>query len=328
MRRIAIWLVGMTLGLYGFGQQLPLHSINLDFISDYNPAAVNNAFLLLGRNVNTVSIFHRDQWANKITEGDPRTFGGNADFWIKRRHKVGASFVSDQAGAINNNQASFRWSLDLFNSGNSPLKNDDGERDRGSLHLGIGTHYRYYHLALSKIDPSDLSDPLLQENNIVDNQFFTASAGFWGHFDLIEKERKITLFGGASFHQISFRSIDNLQVLEQVSHFYFHPGFIFEVSKKPKGKSTDHFLELSSLVQIIPGAPTNTNISLRHHLCFNGAKNNIINYGFGYVKNSLQAAFFWFFRGKYGGGLSIDLFDRYTTVTSGPTMEARIFITL
>lgn len=320
MRLQNLYIILFTLVTYFplLGQQLFTHTSNQDFFQFFNPAAMNNFYLLLEQDENQLSIFVRQQEiSDNDIDGKPFTAGGIGNWWWKNKFiNSGVGFISDQAGAIGVHQLYSRIAVDL-----TGFRKKEKKRHH-SLFFGTGIHTNFFRINRTKIDELYWDDPLLVANEDITKDFSVrTSMGLYGHksFD----KWQITLFGGVSFHQLNITGRNEFELSKTFKHYFINGGIIKRFSLE---SGNQVFWEVSTLKQRIENLRPRYwyyPIFTRLHIDFNKKTDFILTTGIGFLENSIQVESMLYFTKKWSGGVVFDFWYKDTIYRSAPAIEFR-----
>jgi type IX secretion system PorP/SprF family membrane protein len=199
----------------------------------YNTINVNPAYAG-SRGVLSIFGLHRTQWVG--LEGAPVTNAFSANTPIANSNLgVGLSFVNDKIGPTVENTISADLSYTIQTS------------ETYKLSFGIKGTANLFNLDVTKLNPQDQNDPLLQN---LDNNFSpNVGAGVYFHSD--------KLYLGASvpnFFETKRYDDNSVAVYKERMNMYFIGGYVFDLSSNLKFKP-------AFLTKVVEGAPLQLDVS-------------------------------------------------------------------
>jgi type IX secretion system PorP/SprF family membrane protein len=199
----------------------------------YNTINVNPAYAG-SRGVLSFFGLHRTQWVG--LDGAPVTNAFSANTPIANSNLgVGLSFVNDKIGPTVENTISADLSYTIQTS------------ETYKLSFGIKGTANLFNLDVSKLNPQDQNDPLLQN---LDNNFSpNVGAGVYFHSD--------KLYLGASvpnFFETKRYDDNSVAVYKERMNMYFIGGYVFDLSSNLKFKP-------AFLTKVVEGAPLQLDVS-------------------------------------------------------------------
>jgi type IX secretion system PorP/SprF family membrane protein len=227
--RTRILFISMFLScIYGFSQQDAQYTQYM-----YNTINVNPAYAG-SRGVMSIFGLHRTQWVG--LDGAPTTNTFSINSPIENSNLgVGLSFVNDKIGPTVENTISADISYTIQTS------------DTYKLSFGVKGTANLFNLDVSKLNPQNQNDPLLQN---LDNDFSpNVGAGIYLHSD--------KLYLGASvpnFFQTKRYSDNDIAVYRERMNMYFIGGYVFDLSPNLKFKP-------AFLTKMVEGAPLQLDVS-------------------------------------------------------------------
>jgi type IX secretion system PorP/SprF family membrane protein len=199
----------------------------------YNTINVNPAYAG-SRGVLSIFGLHRTQWVG--LDGAPVTNAFSANTPIANSNLgVGLSFVNDKIGPTVENTISADLSYTIQTS------------ETYKLSFGIKGTANLFNLDVTKLNPQDQNDPLLQN---LDNNFSpNVGAGVYFHSD--------KLYLGASvpnFFETKRYDDNSVAVYKERMNMYFIGGYVFDLSSNLKFKP-------AFLTKVVEGAPLQLDVS-------------------------------------------------------------------
>ena len=229
------------LSISSYAQQEPMYSQYMFNMTQINPAYAGN------RATNNVTLLHRKQWVN--VDGAPNT---SALSWDNRNVGsnvgYGLQLYDDRLGI------EYTTGIQGFYSFRIPF-------EKSSLSLGLSAGVLNYRAEFTKVNPSEVSDPLFQEN--VDGWLPTMGIGA-----LYASQN---WYAGISLPALLKTKIgvNTAQITSANNHYFITGGYIFEASEIVK-------LKPSILIKAVKGAPVEFDLNL------NAWFNNMIGIGASY----------------------------------------------
>lgn len=218
----------MFTGLFSYSQQDAQYTQYM-----YNTINVNPAYAG-SRGVMSIFGLHRTQWVG--LDGAPTTNAFSINSPIENSNLgVGLSFVNDKIGPTVENTISADLSYTIQTS------------DTYKLSFGIKGTANLFNLDVSKLNPENASDPLLQNLN---NDFSpNVGAGIYLHSD--------KLYLGASvpnFFETKRYDDNSIAVYKERLNMYFIGGYVFDITPNLKFKP-------AFLTKVVEGAPLQLDVS-------------------------------------------------------------------
>jgi type IX secretion system PorP/SprF family membrane protein len=228
MRTKILYFALMLIGLVSYSQQDAQYTQYM-----YNTINVNPAYAG-SRGVLSVFYLHRTQWVG--LDGAPTTNAFSINTPIENSNLgVGLSFVNDRIGPTNENTISADLSYTINTS------------ETYKLSFGVKGTANLFNLDVTKLNPQDANDPLLQK---LDNNFSpNVGAGIYLHSD--------KLYLGASvpnFFETKRYSDNDVAVYKERLNFYFIGGYVFDLTPSLKFKP-------AVLTKLVEGAPLQLDVS-------------------------------------------------------------------
>jgi type IX secretion system PorP/SprF family membrane protein len=228
MRTKILYFALMLIGLVSYSQQDAQYTQYM-----YNTINVNPAYAG-SRGVLSVFGLHRTQWVG--LDGAPTTNAFSINTPIENSNLgVGLSFVNDRIGPTNENTISADLSYTINTS------------ETYKLSFGVKGTANLFNLDVTKLNPQDANDPLLQK---LDNNFSpNVGAGIYLHSD--------KLYLGASvpnFFETKRYSDNDVAVYKERLNFYFIGGYVFDLTPSLKFKP-------AVLTKLVEGAPLQLDVS-------------------------------------------------------------------
>lgn len=185
-RTILISLVVCFFNSICLGQPLSNNSRDYDFFGKYNPANIDNDFIIMGRMERLkVNLYYQSQWGGGFSSrkfnGRPIDRGIEISGAINQRYLLGGGYQSFTIGAFKNDQLHFRFGLPISLSKQGTYSKKVLEN---SLFIGAGLQFGFYNFDLFSlaIEDIDLSDFVLNSENLRRISFIKPSLGITGRF--------------------------------------------------------------------------------------------------------------------------------------------------
>lgn len=218
----------ILVSLSGFAQQDAQYTQYMYNTININPAYAGS------RGVMSIFGLHRTQWVG--LDGAPVTNAFSVNSPIENSNLgVGLSFVNDKIGPTVENTISADLSYTIQTS------------ETYKLSFGIKGTANLFNLDISKLNPENANDPLLQN---LDNDFSpNVGAGVYLHSD--------KLYLGASvpnFFETKRYDDNSIAVYKERMNMYFIGGYVFDLSPNLKFKP-------AFLTKVVEGAPLQLDIS-------------------------------------------------------------------
>lgn len=218
----------MFTGLFSYSQQDAQYTQYMYNTININPAYAGS------RGVMSIFGLHRTQWVG--LDGAPTTNAFSINSPIENSNLgVGLSFVNDKIGPTVENTISADLSYTIQTS------------DTYKLSFGIKGTANLFNLDVSKLNPENASDPLLQNLN---NDFSpNVGAGIYLHSD--------KLYLGASvpnFFETKRYDDNSIAVYKERLNMYFIGGYVFDITPNLKFKP-------AFLTKVVEGAPLQLDVS-------------------------------------------------------------------
>lgn len=224
--RILIFTL-FIVSLSGFAQQDAQYTQYM-----YNTINVNPAYAG-SRGVLSIFGLHRTQWVG--LDGAPTTNAFSINSPLGGNVGGGLSFVNDAIGPTVENTISADFSYTIKTS------------ETYKLSFGIKATANLFNLDVSKLNPQDVNDPLLQ--NLNNNFTPNVGAGVYLHSD--------KLYLGASvpnFFETKRYDDNDVAVYKERFNMYFIGGYVFDLSSNLKFKP-------AFLTKVVEGAPLQLDVS-------------------------------------------------------------------
>jgi type IX secretion system PorP/SprF family membrane protein len=218
----------ILVSLSGFAQQDAQYTQYMYNTININPAYAGS------RGVMSIFGLHRTQWVG--LDGAPVTNAFSINSPIENSNLgIGLSFVNDKIGPTVENTISADLSYTIQTS------------ETYKLSFGIKGTANLFNLDVSKLNPQDANDPLLQN---LDNDFSpNVGAGVYLHSD--------KLYLGASvpnFFETKRYDDNSIAVYKERMNMYFIGGYVFDLSPNLKFKP-------AFLTKVVEGAPLQLDVS-------------------------------------------------------------------
>jgi type IX secretion system PorP/SprF family membrane protein len=228
MRTRILYFALMLIGLVSFAQQDAQYTQYM-----YNTINVNPAYAG-SRGVMSIFGLHRTQWVG--LDGAPTTNAASINAPIDNTNLgVGLSFVNDKIGPTVENTISADLSYTINTS------------ETYKLSFGIKGTANLFNLDVSKLNPVNQGDPLLQN---LDNDFSpNVGAGVYFHSD--------KLYLGASvpnFFETKRYDDNDIAVYKERMNLYLIGGYVFDLTPTIKFKP-------AFLTKVVEGAPLQLDLS-------------------------------------------------------------------
>lgn len=247
-------LVLLLFEVSGMAQQLPLYSQFRNAEGLINPASVNSDFFLSEYNVNFAASY-RAQWINQ--EETPRTlflsgeyistFGGNFELLS------GIQFLQDQTGPFSLNG--------VYGRIGSLLTEDPYW---GAFGIGLSFGLINYRVSANRIVWKDIDDPQIPLNNLQFNRpdigmglyYYKRLGGRFLYQDNIYAGISVPQLLGSTY---TIEDGSNEVPITRPNHFYATAGWYHFLNEQA-------FLELSTWMRYVEGAPFNVTLNARFQL--------------------------------------------------------------
>jgi type IX secretion system PorP/SprF family membrane protein len=228
MRTKILFFALMLTGFASYAQQDAQYTHYM-----YNTINVNPAYAG-SRGVLSIFGLHRTQWVG--LDGAPVTNSASVNSPISNTNLgVGVSFVNDRIGPTREDVISVDLSYSIRTS------------EDYKLSFGVKGSANLFNLDVTKLNPENQNDPLLQNLN---NDFSpNVGAGLYLHSD--------KLYLGASvpnFFQTKRYDDNTIAVYKERMNFYFIGGYVFDLTPSLKFKP-------AFLTKIVEGAPLQLDVS-------------------------------------------------------------------
>jgi type IX secretion system PorP/SprF family membrane protein len=228
MRTKILYFALMLIGLVSYAQQDAQYTQYM-----YNTINVNPAYAG-SRGVLSVFGLHRTQWVG--LDGAPTTNAFSLNSPIDNSNLgVGLSFVNDKIGPTVENTISADLSYTIRTS------------ETYKLSFGVKGTANLFNLDVTKLNPQNAGDPLLQD---LDNDFSpNVGAGAYLHSD--------KLYLGVSvpnFFETKRYDDNDVAVYKERMNLYFIGGYVFDLTPSLKFKP-------AFLTKIVEGAPLQLDVS-------------------------------------------------------------------
>jgi len=228
MRTKILYFALMLIGLVSYSQQDAQYTQYM-----YNTINVNPAYAG-SRGVMSIFGLHRTQWVG--LDGAPTTNAFSINTPINNSNLgVGLSFVNDRIGPTNENTISTDLSYTIRTS------------ETYNLSFGIKGTANLFNLDVTKLNPQNAGDPLLQN---LDNDFSpNVGAGVYLHSD--------KLYLGVSvpnFFETKRFDDNDIAVYKERMNLYFIGGYVFDLTPSLKFKP-------AFLTKVVEGAPLQLDVS-------------------------------------------------------------------
>ena len=228
MRTKILYFALMLIGLVSYAQQDAQYTQYM-----YNTINVNPAYAG-SRGVLSVFGLHRTQWVG--LDGAPTTNAFSLNSPINNSNLgVGLSFVNDKIGPTVENTISADLSYTIRTS------------ETYKLSFGVKGTANLFNLDVTKLNPQNAGDPLLQD---LDNDFSpNVGAGAYLHSD--------KLYLGVSvpnFFETKRYDDNDVAVYKERMNLYFIGGYVFDLTPSLKFKP-------AFLTKVVEGAPLQLDVS-------------------------------------------------------------------
>jgi type IX secretion system PorP/SprF family membrane protein len=228
MRTKILYFALLLIGLVSYAQQDAQYTQYM-----YNTINVNPAYAG-SRGVMSIFGLHRTQWVG--LDGAPTTNAFSINSPINNSNLgVGLSFVNDKIGPTNENTISADLSYTIRTS------------ETYNLSFGIKGTANLFNLDVSRLNPQNSGDPLLQN---LDNDFSpNVGAGAYLHSD--------KLYLGVSvpnFFETKRFDDNDIAVYKERMNLYFIGGYVFDLTPSLKFKP-------AFLTKVVEGAPLQLDVS-------------------------------------------------------------------
>jgi type IX secretion system PorP/SprF family membrane protein len=228
MRPKILYFALLLIGLVSYAQQDAQYTQYM-----YNTINVNPAYAG-SRGVMSIFGLHRTQWVG--LDGAPTTNAFSINSPINNSNLgVGLSFVNDKIGPTNENTISADLSYTIRTS------------ETYNLSFGIKGTANLFNLDVSRLNPQNSGDPLLQN---LDNDFSpNVGAGAYLHSD--------KLYLGVSvpnFFETKRFDDNDIAVYKERMNLYFIGGYVFDLTPSLKFKP-------AFLTKVVEGAPLQLDVS-------------------------------------------------------------------
>jgi type IX secretion system PorP/SprF family membrane protein len=214
----------------GFSQQDAQYTQYMYNTSNINPGYAGS------RGALSILAMHRTQWRG--LEGAPTTNTFTAHMPVNKKVGLGLSFTNDELGPSDENTISGDFSYTIPTS------------DNYKLAFGLKATANFFNVDFSLIPPFDITDPLNNKRDNIDNRFFpNVGAGVYWYSN--------KLYLGLSIpYLLETKYYDNdIQfVASERSHLHAIAGYVFDLNYNLKFKP-------SVLVKAVNGAPLQTDLS-------------------------------------------------------------------
>jgi type IX secretion system PorP/SprF family membrane protein len=228
MRTKILFLALMITGFVSYAQQDAQYTHYM-----YNTINVNPAYAG-SRGVLSAFLLHRTQWVG--LDGAPVTNSASVNSPISNTNlRVGLSFVNDRIGPTREDVISVDLSYSIQTS------------EDYKLSFGVKGSANLFNLDVSKLNPENSNDPLLQ--NLSNDFSPNVGAGVYLHSD--------KLYLGASvpnFFETKRYDDNTIAVYKERMNFYFIGGYVFDLTPSLKFKP-------AFLTKIVEGAPLQLDVS-------------------------------------------------------------------
>jgi type IX secretion system PorP/SprF family membrane protein len=228
MRTKILYFALLLIGLVSYAQQDAQYTQYM-----YNTINVNPAYAG-SRGVMSIFGLHRTQWVG--LDGAPTTNAFSINSPINNSNLgFGLSFVNDKIGPTNENTISADLSYTIRTS------------ETYNLSFGIKGTANLFNLDVSRLNPQNSGDPLLQN---LDNDFSpNVGAGAYLHSD--------KLYLGVSvpnFFETKRFDDNDIAVYKERMNLYFIGGYVFDLTPSLKFKP-------AFLTKVVEGAPLQLDVS-------------------------------------------------------------------
>jgi type IX secretion system PorP/SprF family membrane protein len=228
MRTKILYFALLLIGLVSYAQQDAQYTQYM-----YNTINVNPAYAG-SRGMMSIFGLHRTQWVG--LDGAPTTNAFSINSPINNSNLgVGLSFVNDKIGPTNENTISADLSYTIRTS------------ETYNLSFGIKGTANLFNLDVSRLNPQNSGDPLLQN---LDNDFSpNVGAGAYLHSD--------KLYLGVSvpnFFETKRFDDNDIAVYKERMNLYFIGGYVFDLTPSLKFKP-------AFLTKVVEGAPLQLDVS-------------------------------------------------------------------
>ncbi|SEP56374.1 PorP/SprF family type IX secretion system membrane protein [Neolewinella agarilytica] len=252
MNNTRLLCLGLLLALMGagnlFGQQLSLFTQYREAATLINPAALESDFLTYGYNM-SVGANYRRQWAGQ--ENTPET--QSIRFSYINPYQSGATITA--GGYLLNDQTGPTGYTGFYGRIGTVLSPDP---EQGGISVGLSAGYVGYRVRSSELILRDVGDPL----GGVDQSQSHPDIGLGVYAYRLTGDHMF--YGGVSIPQLlgfdlTFQNDAGDFEIQRLRHYYGMAGWYWFTG-------ADSYLEVSTWVKYVDGAPFNADVNLRYQL--------------------------------------------------------------
>lgn len=226
--RIKIFTIALILlGTFGYSQQDAQYTQYM-----YNTINVNPAYAG-SRGVMSIFGLHRTQWVG--LDGAPTTNAFSINAPLGGNVGGGLSFVNDKIGPTVENAISADFSYTIKTS------------ETRKLSFGLKATANMFNLDITKLNPQNANDPLLQ--NLNSNFTPNIGAGIYFHSD-----KSYLGLSVPNFFETKRYNDNDVAVYKERLNLYFIGGYVFDLSSNLKFKP-------AFLTKAVEGAPLQLDVS-------------------------------------------------------------------